>query len=164
MTNPTQPPRAPGPGAANGGGGVRIHSPLVEGVLGNLAEFGSDVATLAELQAQLALHDLKEGAGRAVLPAALLAGSIALALGSVPVLLMGVAGLIAPVLGLDEGWALVLVAGVTLLVAAVVGWFALPRLTGSFASFRRSQEELTRNISWIKTVLTYSGRFTPNRK
>lgn len=153
-----------GPGIGNGNARVRIHSPLVEGVLGNLAEFGSDVATLAELQAQLAVHDLKESAGRAILPAGLLAGSIALALGSIPVLLMGAADLIAPVLGIDEGWSLLLVAGVALLLAATLGWFALPRLTGSFDCFRRSQEELNRNLSWVKTVLTHSGRFTPNRR
>ncbi|MEO6809667.1 MAG: hypothetical protein ABI353_11200, partial [Isosphaeraceae bacterium] len=59
----------------NGGPQVRINSPLIEGVIGNLAEFGNDITTLAELQAKLALIDLKEGGTRAAVPAAVLAGS-----------------------------------------------------------------------------------------
>ena len=77
----------------NGGDGVPINAPATA-VVSNLAEFGNDFATRAELQAKLAAIDLKESAGRAAVPAGLLAGALVLLLGSVPVLLAGVAELI----------------------------------------------------------------------
>jgi hypothetical protein len=149
--------------AAVNGGRVRINSPFVEGVVGNLAEFGHDVATLAELQAELALIDLKETTGRAALPAVAVAGAAALGLGAVPIVLFGVAELITLFGGVPLGWSLLIVSGVTLAVAVVVGVLAGRRLARSFASFRRSREELARNISWVKTVLAYSGRPAPPR-
>jgi uncharacterized membrane protein YqjE len=142
----------------NGGPRVRINSPLIEGVIGNLAEFGGDITTLAELQAKLAVIDLKEGGARAAVPTAALAASAALALGGLPVLLFGVAELIHQYGGMKLGWALVLTAVVALIVAGIVGAVAALRLSRCFESFRRSREELQRNISWIKTVLAYSGR------
>ncbi len=35
------------------------------GLVGNIAEFGNDVATLVELQAKLAVHDAKDCVGKA---------------------------------------------------------------------------------------------------
>lgn len=142
----------------NGGPRVRINSPLIEGVIGNLAEFGGDITTLAELQAKLAMIDLREGSARAAVPALALATSAALALGGLPVLLFGLAELIHQYGGMRLGWALVVTAVAALVVAAVVGAVAALRLSRCFASFRRSREELVRNVAWIKTVLAYSGR------
>jgi uncharacterized membrane protein YqjE len=130
----------------------------MEGVVGNLAEFGGDITTLAELQAKLAMVDLKEGSARAVVPGAALASAAALGLGGVPVLLFGVAELIHEYGGMRLGWALVLTAVVALVLAVAVAGFAALRLARSFESFRRSREELVRNVAWIKTVLAHSGR------
>ena len=72
--------------SVNGGLGqrVRINSPLADGVIGNLAELGGDIAGLAELQVQLAAADLKTTAGRIVVPAALLGGGLVLLLAACP--------------------------------------------------------------------------------
>jgi hypothetical protein len=148
---------------SRGGNGVPIDAPAMA-MVSNLAEFGNDFATLAELQAKLAAIDMKESAGRAALPAGLLAGALVLLLGSVPVLLAGVAGLIARYLGIGPEWALLLTAAVALAAAAALGAMAVSRLGRSFSSFQRSREELTRNVSWIKTVLTYSGRSAPSQR
>ena len=61
-----------------------------EGIIGNLAEFGEDVFTLAELQGKLAARDLNDCVGRAIWP--LIVGSVAavVVLGTVPVALLGV--------------------------------------------------------------------------
>jgi hypothetical protein len=144
--------------ALNGGPRVRINSPLMEGVLGNLAGFSTDVASLAELQARLAAQDLKEATRRVGLPAAIMAGALALALGSLPVLLLGIAELIAPVLAVSHGLSLLVVAVVGLMVAGAIAGLVAPRIVRGFGSFRRSAEELDRNLSWIKTVLAQSRR------
>jgi hypothetical protein len=54
-----------------------------------------------------------------------------------------------------------LTGGVVVLVAATVVSIAAPRLAPSFSALRRSSDELTRNIAWLRTVLLYSGRKVP---
>jgi len=148
--------------AVSGGNGVRIHAPI-ESVVGNLAEFGNDVASLAELQAKLAVIDLKESAGKAALPAVLAATGLVLLLAGLPVALMGIAGLLVKYAGLSEGWAYLLTGGVVLVLAGALALLGLMRLRQSFTSFRRSQEEFARNLAWIRTVLVYSGRASAGR-
>jgi uncharacterized membrane protein YqjE len=147
--------------AVNGGTRVRIHSPFVEGVLGNVADFGSDIASLAELQAKLALIDLKESAGRAALPAGLIVASAALVLGSLPVGLLGLAELLVRAFSIERGWAYIATAAAITVCALILGLAGLASLRRSFESFRRSREELTRNVAWVKTVLAQSRRYTP---
>ena len=139
------------------GNGANNHaSPLT--LVGNIADFGNDIATLAELQAKLAVLDAKEATGRATLPAIALGAGLAIAIGSVPVLLIGLADLVAANSRLSAGSARLIVGGLTLALALGVGFFGLRGSMASLDSFRRSKEELTRNLSWIRTVLVYSGR------
>jgi len=128
------------------------------GMASRLAEFGNDVATLAELQARLAAIELKENTERSVLPIVFLAGAAALLLASLFVALMGVAWLLARALAIHQGWALLLTAGMAFVIAAVIALVAGLRLGHSFDGFRRSREELARNLAWIRTVLLHSGR------
>jgi uncharacterized membrane protein YqjE len=134
-----------------------------ESVLGGIAGFSSDVMSLAELQAKLAALDLKESAARAAVPLALGSAGLGLALGSVPVFLAGAALLLAPVLKISIGLALLLAAAAAIVLALVLGGLAVIGLRHSFDSFRRSREELNRNVSWIRTVLVQSGRGVPRR-
>jgi len=121
------------------------------------------VATLAELQARLALIDAKECVNQIRVPVALIVLGLIAINGAVPVVLLGIASLLATALNLSTGWALLLT-GLTVLAAAVgVAGTAAMKLGSGTACFRRSQEELTRNVSWIKTVLLYSGRSVPKR-
>lgn len=139
-------------------GGPRVSIDPAVGVIDNLTEFGNDVATLVELQAKLAALDLEETRRRATVPVVMLAVGVWVALGVVPVLLFGLAELLVLYAGLKLAWALLLVAGVTLAAVGAVAWFAIPAISRSMVSFRRSREELMRNISWVRTVLVYSGR------
>jgi hypothetical protein len=134
------------------------------GVLGSLTEFGNDLATLAELQLKLAELDARAAAERAVVPLAAAAGALAVLLAALPVLMLGVAALLASLLHVAEGWAMLLVGGVALVGAAITVAVAVPRLVRSFDSFRRSRDELTRNVSWMRTVLLYSGRPAPKHR
>jgi hypothetical protein len=135
-----------------------------EGVVGSLADFGNDVATLAELQVKLAALDLKEATGRATLPLVLIAVGAVLIIGCVPVAVAGLAVWLGGLLGLSLGVSLLLTGLALMVVAAVVAGLAARRLRGSVESFRRSTEELNRNISWIRTVLVHSGRPAPRRR
>ena len=147
-------------GERNGGPASRLTPEAAErGVVGNIAEFGHDVLTLAELQTQLAVIDLKEGAGHAIVPAVVLVVAAVLSLSCVPVALIGAAVLLARLLGPgNAGWAYLIVAGVALVLAGLAAAIAAIRLGHSFESFRRTREEMTRNLNWIRTVLAYSGR------
>ena len=148
--------------SVRGGEGSRTNGPP-EGVIGGLAEFGNDMLTLAELQARLAAIDFKESLEHAVSPLLLTLGGMMLALASLPVILIGVAQLIAWAFSIRLGWALLLVGLVTLAGASAVAGIAGLRFSRSFASFQRSREELVRNITWIRTVLVHSGRPVPRR-
>jgi hypothetical protein len=133
------------------------------GVLGSLSEFGNDVATLVELQAKLAAIDFKESAERATIPLAIVGAGLIVLLGSVPVLLFGIAALLATWLNIAPGWALVLVAVVALAGSGTAVAIGGRKFPPSLVSFRRSRDELNRNLSWLRTVLVLSGRSVPRR-
>jgi uncharacterized membrane protein YqjE len=133
------------------------------GVVGSIADFGNDVATLIELQAKLAALDLKECKTRAVVPLIVAAAAAVLMLASLPVVLLGVADLIARALNIAPGWAMLLTGLAALAVAGLVGWLSVKEITRSLEPLRRTNEELVRNLAWIRTVLVYSGRSTPRR-
>jgi len=135
-----------------------------DSVVGSIAGFGNDVANLADLQLKLATLDFKEATAKATLPLSLFAGGLVVLAGSVPVAIAGAGLLIASALGISLGLALLLTAIVVMIAAAASVAFAGLRLGHSFEVFRRSREELVRNISWIRTVLVQSGRTPPKRR
>jgi hypothetical protein len=69
-----------------------------------------------------------------------------------------VADLIATRAGISGGMAQLIVGLVALLLASLACLFGARGSVQSLDSFRRTREELTRNLSWIRTVLVYSGR------
>jgi len=148
--------------AVKDGNGVKVNAPA-ESMVESVAEFVNDITTLAELQAKLAAADLKEASGRALVPAIAVGAGLVLLLGSLPVVLIGVASLLAGT-GMSEGWALLLTGLAGMVIAGVLAVVAGLALGRSFTSFRRSQEELARNVSWVKTVIVYSGRAARNRR
>ncbi len=131
-------------------------SPLT--VVGNIADFGNDITTLVELQAKLAAYDAREAATRATVPLILLGVGGVVALASLPVILIGLADLIASTAHLSSGASQLIVGLVALALAGLACLFGARGSLRSLDSFRRSREELTRNLSWIRTVLVYSGR------
>jgi hypothetical protein len=143
--------------------GSDIHaSPLT--VVSNIADFGNDIATLAELQAKLTLLDAKEATAKATRPLIILGAGAALALASLPVILIGLADVIATSAKIPAGASQLIVGLVALAIAGGGGFIGWKGSTASLASFRRSSEELTRNLSWIRTVLVHSGRSVGKRQ
>jgi Putative Actinobacterial Holin-X, holin superfamily III len=112
-----------------------------------------DSLSLAGLQAQLFSIDGKAWLGRVHVAIILLIASIVLGLASLPLLLAAaVVGL--TVIGIHVGWALLLVGGVGILVAALVASMSVRRITESSTSFDRSRQEFGRNMSWMREQLT----------
>ncbi len=144
--------------------GSRNGSQSDAGVVGNIAGFANDVATLAELQAKLVAMDLNECKSRAVIPIGIAAGSLAVVVGSIPVVLGGLGFLVADALRLSTGLALLIVGGAALVLGGVAAVVCASFISRSFESFRRSREEFERNLLWVKTVLTHSGRAAPRRR
>jgi hypothetical protein len=133
-------------------------------VVENLGEFVHDVMTLSELQAKLLVADLKDFRSGAIMPAGLMALAAIVALGSVPVLLMGIAWMLVDYNVLSTGWAFLAATAIGLIAATVlggVGWLLFRR---QLSALERSQVELERNITWIKSVLKHSGRTTRDPK
>jgi hypothetical protein len=154
---------AQGAGNGKGNGNGKSNGSPEGRLVGGIAEFGNDIATLIELQAKLAAADLKASIARAIVPVALIVVGIVAILGAVPVVLFGVADLLASALNISQGWALILTGVVTVVLAAVVAAISAWRLPDCFSSFRRTRDELGRNVAWIRTVILYSGRKLPRR-
>lgn len=130
----------------------------VNGMLNGIGDLGNNVVTLATLQARLAAEDFSDSASRA--RPALIAAAVLIPLGfaSVTAGLFGLASWMASDLGVPLGRALLEVAAGGIVVSSILAVLVIQRLLSSLTSFRRSREELERNIAWLRTVLVHSGR------
>jgi uncharacterized membrane protein YqjE len=139
-----------GPAAAKD----RHHNGVIEGV----SSFGTDLATLAMLQARLAAYDLRESMKSAspAITGLLVFGTITAA--SVVVGLAGLSLWLATILQMQAGIVMMVVALAGIVIASVASALLARSLSSSFSSFRRSREELERNLAWIKTTILHSGR------
>ncbi len=134
------------------------HAGSLNGMLDGIGDLGSNVVTLTTLQARLAAEDFRESASRAQ-PALIAMGFLVpMGFGSVTIGLLGLALWMAAELVIPVGRALLLVGGGGILLSSLMAALVVQRLRASLISFRRSREELERNIVWLRTVLTHSGR------
>lgn len=128
------------------------------GPMGSVESFGGDLASLASLQARLAAADARESLLKA-LPAVIGLGAMALLLiAGMGAIVAGLAAWLAEALQLRLGVALMLVGLGCLILGALFSLLCLRFLGSSFTAFRRSSEELERNVAWVKTTLTRGGR------
>ena len=132
--------------------------PPVNGILTGIGDLGTNVATLATLQAKLAAADLREAVNRALPALVGVAFLIPLVLASFTVGLIGLAYSISVSYHLSLSQAFLGTSLVGLLVSIGLGVLVVTRLRVSFVSFRRSREELERNAAWIGSVLSNTGR------
>lgn len=121
-------------------------------VADNLGHFAHDVVTLAELQYELFKSDASNCVGDVARSSAIGIGSVAIALGTIPVLLLAVAyGIHAAGLPM---WASALIAsGIGLASAAAFGFIAVRGLQKSTTAFASSKNELKQNVDWLKFIL-----------
>ena len=127
-----------------------------KGLARDVSEFAHDVLTLAELQAELFVADVQECRQRTQVPGLVLICGLALGLACFPIALAALALLLIQVLGTSyaAGFLLAALVGAVLsALVSVVGWLQVRR---HVAVLGRSQQELVRNLQWIKKVLERS--------
>ena len=119
----------------------------------DVGEFAHDVFTLAELQAQLLVTDLQECRQRVFVPGMVLLCAAAMGLGCFPVALAALALSLIQVFETSyaAGFLLATIVGAILsALLGVSGWLLVRK---RLAVLQRSQQELVRNLHWIKKVL-----------
>lgn len=126
--------------------------------MSGVESFGNDLATLASLQAKLAAADARESLLKALPAVVGLAVLVLLLIGGMGAIVAGFAVWLAAALKWGLGVSLMVVGLGCLVVGALFSMLCLRLLGSSFTSFRRSSEELERNLAWVKTTLTQSGR------
>jgi len=122
----------------------------------DVGEFAHNVLTLAELQGQLLAADVQECGRRAFVPGLVLIAGVALGLACFPIALAAIALLLVQVLQTSPAASFLITAAVGTVVSAVlcaIGWFQVRQRV---AVLGRSQQELVRNLRWIKKVLERS--------
>jgi hypothetical protein len=133
-------------------------------VVTNVAEFGENLLSLAELQFRLTVLELKQDVRAAKVSAPVILGGAVLGIASLPIVLAGIAELLVSELGMKRGFALLGVAVVALVIAGSSIAIAAIRLRRSVVGFPLTAEEFTRNLNWIRTILRHSGRPTRGRR
>lgn len=122
------------------------------GMSRNVASFGSDLVQLMDLQAALFKADAREAAKKTVPPTALFTLGLMILLGLFPILMAGLASLLA-----ENGWAwssaLLTVAGGSFVLVALLGVAGWLLLRSGRGAFTRSLYEWDRNKKWVKESL-----------
>jgi putative superfamily III holin-X len=136
--------------------GQSLKEPTVAKSVAGLAH---DAIQLAELQTELLMHDLRESGQRT--RTSLVCGMIGmcLLLGSLPVILIALAELLAGQLGWPQSAAYAAAAVVGMAISATAFAMAYSRFKQGIFTLENSREELTRNIEWMKLQLSKSRKY-----
>ena len=119
----------------------------------DVGEFAEGLLTLAELQAQLFVADVKECGQRALVPGLVLFCGVALGWTCLPIALAALALLLTQVFETSYAVGFLMAAGIGAVLSAllcIIGWHQFRKRV---TVLRRSQQELVRNLGWIKKVL-----------
>ena len=133
-------------------------------VVSNVAGFGENLLTLAELQARMSAIELRQNLEAIKSVAAAVVIGTVMAFAALPVVLAGIAELLVTELGFRRGPAFLTVGlatvGIGSLCAVVAGWWVRRKRLG----FPLSAEEFARNLNWVRTVIRLSGRQQTHRR
>ncbi len=129
----------------------------------DVGELAQDALTLAELQFQLFASDIQECGQRVFVPGLVLLCGAALGVACFPVALAALALLFIEVFEISyaAGFLLAAIVGaISSVLLCISGWFLVRE---PLTLLRRSQEELVRNLRWIKKVLERNRTTQSNR-
>ena len=133
------------------------------GVVTNVAGFGEDLLTLAELQTRLTVIELRQNLASTKSSGLLIAVGLLMAITGLPVLLLGVAELLVSEVGMKRGHALLTVGAGAIVIAGCCVAIARSWLRTKPLGLPLASEEFARNINWLRTILRQSGR-GPSRR
>ncbi len=119
----------------------------------SVAKFIRDLLRMGDLQLQLLSIDLKAVGQSARFATALGLVGLGLLVGSVPVLMFGVAGVLHLLSLIPMEYAWILVGGMGCTLGMIVLGNAVNRLTQVSLAMKRSQEEFHKNLEWVRSVL-----------
>jgi hypothetical protein len=119
----------------------------------SFSELTHDAIELAELQAQLLALDIKETSQSTKTSLILAIVGSCLLLGTIPIALIAMAELLIEQLDWSHSASYGVATLVGILVSAGILATAFARFRSGISSMKRSREELSRNIAWIKTSL-----------
>jgi len=119
----------------------------------SFSELTHDAIELAELQAKLFALDVKETSQSTKTSLILAIVGSCLLLGTIPIALIALAELLIEQLDWSHAVSYGVATLVGILVSAGILATAFARFRSGLSSMKRSREELSRNIAWIKTSL-----------
>ncbi len=128
-----------------------------------VTDFVGDLVELAELQFRLLQRDAREGLDRAAPSLAALGLGASAIVSGMALALFGLAEELTALGILSRPSAFVTVGFAAVLIGAMALRFSLSRIASSTQAFRRTTEELVRNLAWVRTVLAQSGRARSRR-
>jgi hypothetical protein len=143
----------------NTNGRVRSDDPNVATSFSGLAH---DVIELGELQAQLLRLDVKNTSRNARGAFVLTVAGASFLLSSISVGLFALAALLVETLGWSQSAADIVAALVGIVLGLAVLAAAWHFWQSGFGALKRSRDELSRNIAWIKTSLRKRADTTPD--
>ncbi len=117
-----------------------------------LSDFTEDLFALVELQMQLLREDARGMARRVGVALLLLAGAAITVFACLPVVILGLAELLA-LTGLARGTAMLIVAAVFAVASAGIGLWGWSLLKHAAEPLRRSQREFLLNLESVKRAL-----------
>jgi len=124
-------------------------------------KFGCDLLELAELQGKLFKADAKTAIERSMGAAIFaLIGCFSL-LGCIPVLTLGIASAIAYYFEIGTWFSQLLVGGCLSLISIAMIAISLRTLSNTGGQFKRSTEELSKNMEWVKNIF---GGVSPGKQ
>ena len=122
----------------------------------DVGEFAHDVLTLAELQAQLFVADAHECGRRVLVPDLVLLCGVVLGLTCLPLALATLALIVIQVFEISYAAGFLIAVVVGAVFSALLCVIGLFQVRESVAVLGRSQQELVRNLRWVKNVLKRS--------
>lgn len=147
--------------AMNGAASKAVDSP--GSVSESLADFVDDLAELGELQLRLLRQDARASFHQTRLSFVLFGVALCAILSGVLLALFGLVEGLAALAVMSRPAAFLTVGFAAALLGALAFQFSMGRIASSAQGFRRSNEELVRNLAWVRTVLTQSGRSRTRR-